>query len=86
MLRVPEAGNLFRDCDEPHTEKCGVSATTDLLASEALEDTSGVGTGHACQALDGCLQPEEFDSPVLHTTVRPNRNWKGKESCSGILT
>ena len=36
----------------------------------ASEDTPGVGTGHACQALDGCLQPEGFDSPILRT-IRP---------------
>jgi len=35
-----------------------------------------VGTGHACEALDGCLQPEGFDSPVLRMTVQPNWNLK----------
>jgi hypothetical protein len=41
------------------------------VASAASEDTSSVGTGHACQALDGCMQPEGFDSSVLRTTVQP---------------
>ena len=29
-----------------------------------------MGTGHACQALDGWKQPEGFDSPILRTTVQ----------------
>ena len=41
------------------------------VASAASEDTPGVGTGHACQALDGCLQPEGFDSAVLRADVQP---------------
>ena len=41
-------------------------------AGAASEGTPSVGTGHACQALDGWLQPEGFDSPVLRTTVQPN--------------
>jgi hypothetical protein len=44
--------------------------TIHVIASAASEDTPGVGTGHACQALDGCLQPEGFDSPILRT-IRP---------------
>ena len=43
----------------------------DLIAGVASEDTPGVGTGHAREALDGWWQPEGFDSPVLRTTVQP---------------
>ena len=41
-----------------------------MVAGEASEDTPGVGTGHACEALDGWKQPEGFDSPVLRATVQ----------------
>jgi hypothetical protein len=42
------------------------------FASVASEDTPSVGTGHACEALDGWLQPEGFDSPVLLTNRPTN--------------
>ena len=39
-----------------------------------------------CEALDGCSQPEGFDSPVLHATVQPNWNWKAESGSPGVLT
>jgi hypothetical protein len=33
-----------------------------------------VGTELAREAMDGCLQPERFDSSVLRTVVHPNWN------------
>ena len=33
-----------------------------------------MGTGRACEALDGCSQPKGFDSPALFLAVQPNWN------------
>jgi len=48
-----------------HSQAAGGGDKVGRMAGTASENTPGVGTGHACQALDGCLQPERFDSSVL---------------------
>jgi hypothetical protein len=69
---VPKPKSILKNCDVVHKDKCADCATTTLAAAMASEDTPGVNTGHACEALDGCSQPEGFDSPVLRTTVQSN--------------
>ena len=61
----PDLGQFFLAlCDIRHKDTSVVEHRI-RSAGAASEDTPGVGTGHACEALDGCLQPEGFDSSVL---------------------
>jgi hypothetical protein len=73
MPLFPNQKSNLKNCDVGHKDKCADCDTTTVAAGMASEDTPGVDTGHACEALDGCSQPEGFDSPVLRTTVQ--RNW-----------
>lgn len=43
-----------------------------------------MGTEHACEALDGCLQPEEFNSPVLRSG-RPANFELSYQTCPSCL-
>jgi len=45
-----------------------------------------VGTGRACEALDGLSRLEGFDSPVLRTAVQPNWNLENPKRASHVLT
>ena len=76
MHLFPNPKNNLKNCDVGHKDKCADYATTTVAAGVASDDTPAVDTGHACEALDGCSQPEGFDSPVLRTTVQPNRDLK----------
>src|SRR5438094_1148478 len=73
---LPKSGTEFDDCDECHKDPCGTSDTTTWLRARLRRTLLVWVLGTPCEALDGCLQPEGFDSPVLHTTVQPNWNLK----------
>ncbi len=51
----PKLGPSFRNYAERHNWCQGDGDTIWFVADAASEDTPGVGTGHACQALDGCF-------------------------------
>jgi hypothetical protein len=68
----PNQKTNLKNCDVGHKDKRRDYGTPTVAAGVASEDTPAVDTGHACEALDGCSQPEGFDSPILRTTVQPN--------------
>jgi hypothetical protein len=67
-----QIGTLLRNLWRASQNSATNAHTIRFVTGVASEDTLSVGTERACQALDGCLQPEEFDSPVLRTAVQPN--------------
>src|SRR5579863_7845690 len=52
-----ESGEGFKFMFGRHSQAPVVRGKLGRMAGTASENTPGVGTGHACQALDGCLQP-----------------------------